>query len=136
MTLEFRVKGMEFNTAGDAASKIKEVLQRVGMEPGLVRRAAVVAFELELNIIIHAYHGRLRAVIREDHLEIVAKDKGPGIPDVELAMKEGYSTAPPFVREMGFGAGMGLPNIRKNSDLLVIRSRCGAGTFVYSLLKR
>ncbi|HHV79684.1 MAG TPA: anti-sigma regulatory factor [Firmicutes bacterium] len=136
MTLEFRIRGMEFNTAGDAASKIKEVLQKSGMEPTLVRRATIVSFELELNIIIHAYFGRLRAVIKENCLEIAAKDRGPGIPDIELAMQEGYSTAPPFVKEMGFGAGMGLPNIKKNSDILVVRSRCGAGTFVYSLLKR
>lgn len=136
MTLEFRIKGMDFSAAGDAASKIKDVLQRVGMEPALVRRAAVVAFEMELNIIIHAYQGRLRASIREDRVGIIAWDRGPGIPDIELAMKEGYSTAPEFVREMGFGAGMGLPNIKKNSDILVIRSKVGRGTFVYSLIKR
>ncbi|MGB9866654.1 MAG: ATP-binding protein [Bacillota bacterium] len=136
MTLEFKVKGMDFQAAGDAASKVKDVMQRVGMEPALVRRAAVVCFELELNIIIHAYYGRVRASIKEDSVEVIAWDRGPGIPDIDLAMKEGYSTAPAFVREMGFGAGMGLPNVKKNSDVLVIRSRVGRGTFVYSLMKR
>lgn len=128
MQLRFEVQGMDFSRAGQAAAKIKKVLQQVGVEPGIVRRAIIIAYEAELNIVIHAYHGTLTASITPRKIEIVAEDEGLGIPDISLAMQEGYSTAPPHIREMGFGAGMGLPNIKKSADDLDIQSEVNKGT--------
>ncbi|WP_207644304.1 ATP-binding protein [Desulfolucanica intricata] len=128
MQFEFNIEGMNFTRAGEAAAKIKKALQLVGMEVETVRKALIVAYEAELNIVIHAYHGKLTAEVNSDRVEIKAEDKGPGIPDINLAMKEGYSTAPPNIREMGFGAGMGLPNIERCSDKLEITSEVNQGT--------
>lgn len=127
-TLTFLIKGMDFTVAGEAASKIKTTLQQIGMGPEIIRRAVIVAYEAELNIVIHAYQGTLKACICPDFIELVAEDEGPGIPDIPLAMQEGYSTAPQHIREMGFGAGMGLPNINKCADRLDIQSEVGKGT--------
>lgn len=130
MKMEFSVKGMDFTRAGEAAAKIKKALQMVGMEVETVRRAVIVAYEAELNIVIHASQGTLTLSVYPDRVEIVADDEGPGIPDISLAMQEGYSTAPPHIREMGFGAGMGLPNISRCSDKLEIESQVNRGTQV------
>lgn len=127
-TLSFNVKGMDFATAGEAAAKIKTTLQQIGMAPEIIRRTVIVAYEAELNIVIHAYRGTLKAHIAPERIEVVAEDEGPGIPDIPLAMQEGYSTAPQHIREMGFGAGMGLPNINKCADILDIQSVVGKGT--------
>nr|WP_297198927.1 ATP-binding protein [Thermanaeromonas sp.] len=105
-------------------------MQQVGFPPELVRRVTIAAFEAEMNIIIHAYRGELKVDILPEKIVVIAEDEGPGIPDIELAMQEGYSTAPPEVREMGFGAGMGLPNIKRCSDRLEIKSEVGRGTFL------
>ncbi|MGI9950976.1 ATP-binding protein [Moorellaceae bacterium AZ2] len=105
-------------------------MQQVGFPPELVRRVTVAAFEAEMNIVIHAHRGELRVSISPDKIVVVAEDEGPGIPDIELAMREGYSTAPPRIREMGFGAGMGLPNIKRCADALEIRSELGRGTYL------
>ena len=104
----------------------------LGIQSDVCRRAAVIAYEAEINLVIHADGGTLKAVISEDRLEITAKDEGPGIPDIEQAMTEGYTTASNQAREMGFGAGMGLPNIKRNSDLFEIESVPGAGTVLRS----
>lgn len=133
-TLTFNVKGMDFTTAGEAASKIKTTLQQIGMGPEIIRRTVIVAYEAELNIVIHAYRGTLKAHISPDSIEVVAEDEGPGIPDIPLAMQEGYSTAPQHIREMGFGAGMGLPNINKCSDKLDIQSEVGRGTTLRAVI--
>lgn len=125
---------MDFNRAGEAAAKIKKALQMVGMEVHTVRRAVIVAYEAELNIVIHARRGTLTAHVYPDRVEIEALDEGPGIPDITLAMQEGYSTAPPHIREMGFGAGMGLPNINRCSDKLQIDSAVNKGTHVKSII--
>lgn len=130
LELAFKVQGRDFQAAGDGASKLKHVLQQVGFPPELVRRVAIAAFEAEMNIIIHAYRGELRVSIAPEKIVVVAEDEGPGIPDIELAMQEGYSTAPPEVREMGFGAGMGLPNIKRCADRLEIDSEVGRGTLL------
>ncbi|MEW5952861.1 MAG: anti-sigma regulatory factor [Bacillota bacterium] len=122
MEMNFNVKGMDFNRAGEAAAKFKKALQLVGMEVATIRKAVIVAYEAELNIVIHARQGSLTLKVYSDRLEILAQDEGPGIPDIALAMQEGYSTAPPHIREMGFGAGMGLPNISKCSNNLEIES--------------
>lgn len=95
-----------------------------------MRRVTIAAFEAEMNIIIHAYRGELKVDILPEKIVVIAEDEGPGIPDIELAMQEGYSTAPSEVREMGFGAGMGLPNIKRCSDSLEIKSEVGRGTFL------
>lgn len=126
--MKFNIKGMDFSRAGEASGKIKKSLQLVGMEIDTVRRAVIVAYEAEMNVVIHARRGKLTAHIRPDRVEIVAEDEGPGIADLTLAFQEGYSTAPPHVREMGFGAGMGLPNIRRFSDELNIDSQVDVGT--------
>lgn len=128
MKLEFNVKGNDFTRAGEAATKIKNVLQLVGMEVTTIRKAVIVAYEAELNIVIHARQGVLTLWVYTDRVEISAEDEGPGIPDISLAMQEGYSTAPPHVKKMGFGAGMGLPNINRCSDSLEIKSDVGKGT--------
>jgi anti-sigma regulatory factor (Ser/Thr protein kinase) len=127
-TLEFSVNGMDFAAAGDVASTIKRTLQQLGLDPSVVRRAAVAAFEAETNIVIHAYRGSMRLNVSTRGVEIVAEDEGPGIADIDLAMQDGFSTAPQHVREMGFGAGMGLPNIKRCSDELEIESTVGVGT--------
>lgn len=133
--LSFPVEGMNFTRAGEATSEIKRKLQQIGLPSDLIRRIVIIAYEAELNIVIHAYEGKLTAEISPEDVTIIATDKGPGIPDIELAMQEGYSTAPPHIRAMGFGAGMGLPNIRKNSDELVIDSVVGEGTVVKAVVK-
>ena len=118
--------------AGSASNNIKNTLKMLGIQSEVCRRAAVIAYEAEINLVIHANGGILKAVISEDRLEITAKDEGPGIPDIEQAMTEGYTTASNQAREMGFGAGMGLPNIKRNSDLFEIESVPGAGTVLRS----
>lgn len=135
MTLEFALQGGDFENAGEASSKLKQVLQRIGLRPEVIRRIAICAYEAEMNVIIHAYQGLLQARIFPDHTEITVRDTGPGIPDIALAMQEGYSTAPDHIREMGFGAGMGLPNIARSADTLHIDSVPGEGTRLYIVVK-
>jgi len=130
LTFQYEVKGMDFASAGEGASKVKRALQSLGLDPAIVRRSSVCAYEAEMNIVIHAWQGVLRASVTPEKIEIVAEDRGPGIPDVELAMREGYSTAPPHIREMGFGAGMGLPNMKRCSDEMSVESEVGRGTRV------
>lgn len=130
LRLECPVVGRDFIAAGEAAARIKRALQQIGMGPETIRRAAIVAYEAEMNIVIHARRGTVTALISPDRIDIIAADEGPGIADISLAMQEGYSTAPDEIREMGFGAGMGLPNIEKNSDQLSIHSTVDVGTVV------
>jgi len=127
-TITSPVQGMDFSAAGDAAAKIKRALSQVGLPGSMVRRAAIAAYEAEMNIVIHAYSGTMTANISCDGVQLIAEDCGPGIPDVNLAMQEGYSTAPSHVQEMGFGAGMGLPNIRNCADEMDIVTEEGVGT--------
>lgn len=128
MKMEFDIQGMDFTRAGDASAKIKKALQMVGMKVETIKKAVIVAYEAELNVVIHARQGTMKARVYPDRVEITAVDEGPGIPDISLALQEGYSTAPPHIREMGFGAGMGLPNIKRCSDKLEIESEVGLGT--------
>jgi len=125
---EYSIKGMDFVAAGEASSNIKHTLQLIGFAPAVIRRAAIAAYEAEMNIVIHAWEGVLITSISPERIEIIAADTGPGIPDIDQAMKEGYSTAPDHIREMGFGAGMGLPNIRNVSDEFTLDSSLGRGT--------
>lgn len=126
----FPIEGGTFVNAGDVSSRIKSILKNLGIGSEVVRRAAIIAYESEINIVSYALRGTIRLSVTPDAVCIEAKDEGPGIPDIELAMQEGFSTATPMVREMGFGAGMGLSNIKKFSDSLEITSEVGQGTHV------
>jgi serine/threonine-protein kinase RsbT len=126
----FQLIGGEFTNAGEASIELKRKLTDLGLAQDIIKRAAVVAFEAEMNVIIHAAAGWLRYYITPDRLKLVITDMGPGIKDIDMAMREGYSTAPDWIKEMGWGAGMGLPNINKNSDRMKIDSVVGEGTTV------
>lgn len=126
--MNFELSGSDFETAGEASSKIKLVLQQIGIRSDIIRRIAISAYEAEMNVIIHACRGLMKAKIFSDYTQINIEDEGPGIPDIKLAMQEGYSTAPDYIREMGFGAGMGLPNMVKCTDKFEISSEVGVGT--------
>lgn len=128
IALHYQIKGMDFLAAGEASSNIKHTLQLIGFPPVIIRRVAIATYEAEMNIVIHGQNGVLKTVITPAKIEFIAQDSGPGIPDIGLAMQEGYSTAPDHIREMGFGAGMGLPNIKKCADEFVLESVSGKGT--------
>ena len=128
LKLEFKIGERDFNVAGEAASKVKKTLQQLGLKPEEVRNVAIIVYEAVMNVIIHANYGELKVIIVPEKVVVLTEDKGVGIPDVELAMKEGYSTAPHEIREMGFGAGMGLPNIKQCSHKLNVKSQVGVGT--------
>ena len=132
--LEFEVKPLDFLAAGKAAERVKETLKTLGLPSSICRRAAVVAYEVEMNLVIHGGGGHMVLKVEEGQITIIAVDKGPGIPDLSLAMQEGYSTAPDYIREMGFGAGMGLSNIKRNSDELEIETEVGKGTKLVSII--
>ncbi len=131
----FHIVGGDFSRAGEASTELKTILLSVGIEDEIVRRVAIATFEAEMNIIIYAPAGILRYSISPEEIRIIAEDMGPGIEDIELAMQEGYSTAPDWVREMGWGAGMGLPNMKKNADVFRIDSVVGEGTTVEMIIK-
>ena len=128
VVLEFPIRGGDFINAGEAASGMKKALTRLGVDPSSVKRAAIAMYEAEINAVIHAGGGTAYIKIYTDHIIITITDNGPGIPNVDLAMQEGWSTAPDSAREMGFGAGMGLPNIKKHSDYMNIETEIGKGT--------
>ncbi len=124
----FEVAGGDFGRAGKASTKIKELLKEIGVDSGTVIRMAIAAYEAEMNVVMYARRGLLTLFLTSAAMRLRVEDEGPGIPDISLAMQEGYSTATAEMREMGFGAGMGLPNIRKNSDRFEISSEPGSGT--------
>ena len=128
MKFEYNVEGGDFLNAGNASGNIKKVLKKLNVNPGVLKRVVVALYEAEVNIVAHAYRGNITADISPQKIEIVLDDEGPGIPDIGLAMQQGYSTASTKVREMGFGAGMGLPNIKANTDDMKIESVVGKGT--------
>ncbi len=128
LKLTFDVDGDNFTSAGEASVQTKKNLRMLGVHPDVVRRVAIAMYEGEINMVIHAGGGVATVTVYPEKIEIVLEDKGPGIPDVELAMKEGFSTAPENIRSLGFGAGMGLPNMKKNTDTMVIDSVFGEGT--------
>ncbi len=128
LIIEFAIHEKDFLMAGESASKTKKALQQLGLKGEAVKNTAIIVYEAAMNVVIHANHGQIKIVIVPEEVLVVTEDVGPGIPDIELAMEEGYSTAPNEIREMGFGAGMGLPNIKRCSDELKIRSESGVGT--------
>jgi anti-sigma regulatory factor (Ser/Thr protein kinase) len=123
-----QVDAGDFSTAGEASASIKRVLRRMGVGADIIRRVSIASYEVEINLVIHSYGGTMEMILYDDWLAIVARDTGPGIEDVSLAMTEGWSTASDDIREKGFGAGMGLPNIKRNTDYFDIHSRAGVGT--------
>ncbi len=129
LILRYRVAARDFVHGGEASSKVKRALERVGAAPPMVRRVAVATYEAETNLIIHADDGgHLTVEIQPDRIRVVAQDTGPGIPDIQQALQAGFSTAPDWIRELGFGAGMGLNNIRTCADEMNLESRVGVGT--------
>lgn len=130
MKLHYDVDGEQFTLAGEASSQVKKVLKQLGIKSDIIRKIAISMYEAEINMVIHANGGTIDVDISEDRVYIVLKDTGPGIADINLAMQEGYSTASDKVREMGFGAGMGLPNIKHYSDFMNISSELGKGSTV------
>jgi anti-sigma regulatory factor (Ser/Thr protein kinase)/predicted transcriptional regulator len=128
--LSFQVTRFDFENAGKASAEIKKALKELGVDAAVIRRAAVASYELELNQVIHSEGGSISCVAGAGEIEIVAEDRGPGIPDVDAAMREGYSTANEWIRSLGFGAGMGLPNAKRVSDDFFIDSGSGRGTTV------
>ncbi len=130
MQYHYRVAGDDFSLAGNASSEMKKILLRLGVPHEVVKRTAVAMYEAEINMAVHAGGGDAYITIESDAITIVMRDEGPGIADVELAMQDGYSTASDPVRELGFGAGMGLSNMKRNSDEMTIDSAPGRGTTV------
>ena len=126
----YQLVGGNFATAGEASGNLKIKLTELGVDESIIRRAAIATFEAEMNVIIYAAAARLQYLITPDSIQIKIEDMGPGIENIEQAMQEGYSTAPDWVREMGWGAGMGLPNMKKNSDEFKIDSVLDEGTTV------
>jgi anti-sigma regulatory factor (Ser/Thr protein kinase) len=135
MQLEYQIEGGDFSNAGYASSQIKKILKQLNVDSAVIKRIVVALYEAEVNVVAHAYKGKIFAEITTDEVELKVVDEGPGIPDISLAMQEGYSTASSKVREMGFGAGMGLPNIKKNADIMEIDSKVGIGTNVRIVVK-
>ena len=128
MKLHYDVPGDDFTRAGEASGAVKRVLKQLGFPPDLIRRVAIAMYEGEINMVIHAGGGEADVEILPDSVSIVLTDRGPGIPDIDLAMQEGWSTAPDNIRTLGFGAGMGLPNIKKYTDQMDIQTEIGSGT--------
>ena len=126
--MEYDIVAGDYLAAGAASNNIKEALKMLGLPSPICRRAAIITYEAEMNLVIHGDGGKISANIDEDRVEIKTVDQGPGIPDIDLAIQEGYTTASDHAREMGFGAGMGLPNIKRNADVFEIESEVGKGT--------
>jgi len=126
--LRYEIEGGNFNRAGNASSQVKKMLKQLNIDQRLIKKIVVALYEAEVNIVAHAYEGIMEIDISPEKIDMILKDKGPGIPDIGKAMTEGFSTASQKVREMGFGAGMGLPNIERNTDLLEIDTIVGVGT--------
>ena len=124
----YDVDGTDFTRAGEASGKIKKTLKDIGFPPQAVRNTAIAVYEAEINLVIHAGGGEIDVEITPEYVKVVLTDHGPGIENLELAMQEGYSTAPDRIRALGFGAGMGLPNIKKYSDEMDIQTELGVGT--------
>ena len=130
LTFEYQVSGDDFTRAGEASSDVKNKLKMMGVDSGVIRRVAIAMYEGEINMVIHADGGSIKVLVSDDNIRLILADTGPGIPDVEKAMQQGYSTAPEEVRSLGFGAGMGRPNMKKFSDNMQIDTEVGVGTTV------
>ncbi len=127
----FDIDGENFTSAGEASVRIKKMLREMGFSSEVIRRVSVAMYEGEINMVIHANGGSADVIVSNDKVEIILADNGPGIADIEQAMKEGFSTAPENIRSLGFGAGMGLPNMKRYTDDMRIESEVGKGTTIY-----
>ena len=124
----YEVAGENFTSAGQASVQVKKNLRQIGLSTEIIRRVSIAMYEGEINMVIHAGGGMADVLVYEDKIEIILDDKGPGIPNIDLAMKEGFSTAPDNIRSLGFGAGMGLPNMKRYTDSMNIETELGKGT--------
>ncbi len=132
LSRSFTIHGRDFERAGEASTEIKSLLKELEIDPAVIRRTVVIAFEAEMNVVMYADEGTVTFVLTDEDIGVEIADRGPGIPDLDLALQEGWSTATDEMREMGFGFGMGLPNIRRNSDQFSVKSQVGEGTVVSS----
>ena len=130
LVFHFDVDGDNFTSAGQASTQVKKNLRQLGLSPAIIRRVSIAMYEGEINMVIHADGGTADVVVSEECIEIILKDKGPGIPNVEQAMQEGFSTATDSIRSLGFGAGMGLPNMKRYTDSMEIDTVVGEGTTI------
>ncbi len=128
LVFRFDVQGDDFTSAGQASVQVKKNLRQLGFDTEVIKKVSIAMYEGEINMVIHAGGGTAEVSVTEEYIEIILEDKGPGIEDIEKAMQAGYSTAPDSIRSLGFGAGMGLPNMKKNSDSMEIESKLGEGT--------
>ena len=128
LIFRFEVDGEDFTSAGQASVQVKKNLRQIGIDPETIRRVSIAMYEGEINMVIHAGGGVAEVGVYDDYIEIILDDRGPGIADVEKAMQEGYSTATDSIRSLGFGAGMGLPNMKRCTDYMDIKSEVGKGT--------
>ena len=135
ISMLYEVPADDFTRAGEASSNVKSKLKKMGVNPDIIRKVSIAMYEGEINMVIHASGGEILVVISPEEIEMVLKDHGPGIEDIELAMQAGYSTAPDNIRSLGFGAGMGLPNMKKYSDEFMIETTVGVGTTVTMKVK-
>ncbi|MBQ8414956.1 MAG: ATP-binding protein [Clostridia bacterium] len=128
LIFRFEVLGNDFTSAGQASVQVKKNLRQLGFDSEIIRRVSIAMYEGEINMVIHAGGGVAEVIVSEEYIEIILEDTGPGIKDIEQAMQAGYSTASDTIRSLGFGAGMGLPNMKKNTDTMEITSTIGVGT--------
>ena len=128
LIFRFDVLGNDFTSAGQASVQVKKNLRQLGFDSEIIRRVSIAMYEGEINMVIHAGGGVAEVIVSEEYIEIILEDNGPGIKDIEQAMQAGYSTASDTIRSLGFGAGMGLPNMNKNTDTMEITSTIGVGT--------
>lgn len=128
MHFTYAIDGENFTSAGQASVAVKKALGQLGIEPSIIRKVAIAMYEGEINMVIHANGGTADVYVHADKIEIILQDEGPGIADISKAMEEGFSTAPDNIRSLGFGAGMGLPNMKRYTDILDIESTPGIGT--------
>ena len=135
ITFHFDVDGENFSSAGEASVMVKKKLRQLGFSPDIIRRVSIAMYEGEINMVIHANGGRADVTVTDEDIIITLADKGPGIPDVSLAMQEGFSTARDNIRALGFGAGMGLPNMKKYTDTMEIDTEVGVGTTITMTVK-
>lgn len=132
----FLVAAGDLEGAGSVSTAVRRTLRELGVEPDVVKRAGIVCFEGEMNMVLFSQGGRIILIVREDRVELLFSDRGPGIANIDLARQPGYSTAPDWARELGFGSGLGIPNMEQNSDRFEIHSRVGEGTVIRSTILR
>lgn len=135
IVMTYQVPADDFTRAGEASSNVKSKLKKMGVNPEIIRKVAIAMYEGEINMVIHAFGGKIDVIVSPEEIEMILMDQGPGIEDIELAMQAGYSTAPDNIRSLGFGAGMGLPNMKKYTDEMVVESELGVGTTVKMKVK-